>query len=79
VKTSLDLYGLCLLRKFEVDYLKETSTNEWKCVKCGSNEFRKRRLRLRGNMGSTGFLDAEEVTAYFCNKCGYIEFYERQD
>jgi len=51
------------------------SQNGWKCVKCGSNDFRKKRLKLRGDMGSTGFLDAEEVTAYFCKTCGYIEFY----
>lgn len=48
---------------------------EWKCSKCGSDDFRKRRMNLRGTMGTTGFLDSEEVTAYFCNKCGYIEFY----
>jgi len=59
-----------------VDCLKETSPSEWKCAKCGSNEFRKRHLRLRGNMGSTGLLDAEEVASYFCNKYGYIELYE---
>jgi predicted nucleic-acid-binding Zn-ribbon protein len=47
-------------------------------VKCGSNEFRKRHLKLRGIMG-TGLLDAEEVAIYVCNKCGYIEFYERRD
>jgi len=58
--------------------LKETNPNEWECVKCGSNEFRKRHLKLRGIMG-TGLLDAEEVAIYVCNKCGYIEFYERRD
>jgi len=47
---------------------------EWKCSKCGSKEFRKRTLRLRGSMG-TGLLDSEEVTLYFCGECGYIEFY----
>jgi len=58
-----------------VDYLKETNPDKWECAKCRSKEFRKRHLKLRGEMGVTDFLDAEEVTAYFCNKCGYIEFY----
>jgi len=55
--------------------LKETNPDKWECAKCGSKESRKRHLKLRGEMGVTGFLDAEEVTAYFCNKCGYIELY----
>jgi predicted nucleic-acid-binding Zn-ribbon protein len=59
--------------------MKETNPNEWKCVKCGSNEFRKRNLMLRGIMGSAGWLDGEDVTIYVCNKCGYIEFYQRRD
>jgi predicted nucleic-acid-binding Zn-ribbon protein len=45
-------------------------------VKCGSNEFRRRNLMLRGIMGSAGLLDCEDVTIYICNKCGYIEFYK---
>lgn len=48
---------------------------EWKCSKCGSGDFRKRHMNLRGSMGTTGLLDCEEVTAYFCNRCGYVEFY----
>jgi hypothetical protein len=32
-------------------------------------------LNLRGSMGTTGLLDSEEVTAYFCNRCGYVGFY----
>jgi predicted nucleic-acid-binding Zn-ribbon protein len=59
--------------------LEKINSNEWKCTKCGSREFRKKHLKLRGSLGTTGFLDAEEVTAYFCNECGYIEFYERRD
>ena len=55
-----------------------SETDERKCGKCGSNEFRKRNLRLRGIMGSAGLLDSEKVTAYFCKKCGYVEFYERK-
>ena len=51
------------------------SHNNWKCAKCGSSEFRKRELKLRGEMGLTGLLDAEKVTAYVCTKCGYIELY----
>jgi len=65
--------------KFGVDCLKETNLNEWKCVKCGSTEFKKRNLKLRGIMGTAGSLDAEEVTIYVCKKCGYVEFYERRD
>jgi predicted nucleic-acid-binding Zn-ribbon protein len=49
---------------------------EWKCPKCGSSSYRKRELRLRGIIGTTGLLDSEQVTAYVCNACGYIEFYE---
>lgn len=59
--------------------MKETNPNEWTCVKYGSSELRKRNLELRGIMGSAGLLDAEDVTIYVCNKCGYIEFYERRD
>jgi len=55
-----------------------SETDEWKCGKCGSNEFRKRNLILRGIMGTTGLLDGEAVTAFFCKKCGYIEFYARK-
>lgn len=49
--------------------------NEWKCSKCGSTEFRKRSLNL---LGTTGLRDHEKVTAYICNKCGYVEFYAKE-
>jgi len=49
---------------------------EWKCAKCGSVNHRKKHINFRGSMGTTGFLDATEVTAYICDGCGYIEFYE---
>jgi predicted nucleic-acid-binding Zn-ribbon protein len=55
--------------------LREDGSIEWVCIKCGSKGFRRRQLRLRGDMGATGFLDAEEVTAYICDECGYMEFY----
>jgi predicted nucleic-acid-binding Zn-ribbon protein len=48
---------------------------EWKCYKCESDDFRKRHMNLRGSMGTTGLLNSEEATAYFCNRCGYVEFY----
>ena len=45
---------------------------KWRRAKCGSAEFRKKRVRLSG---SAGFFNPLEATAYICSKCGYAEFY----
>lgn len=45
-----------------------------KCPKCSSANLREKYVRLAGTFGVFSPLEA---TAYVCDNCGYIEFYER--
>jgi len=49
----------------------------YKCIKCGSNEFKTGQMRVSGGFWASAFeIENNRFNWIACNKCGYTEFYK---
>jgi predicted nucleic-acid-binding Zn-ribbon protein len=49
---------------------------EWKCPKCGSEDYRLEELMMTGRHGVIG--RGYRFNVFICQKCGYSELYYRE-